>query len=207
VKGHESVARSEWEISRACFEAALRLEETPEALEGLGMAAFWLDDAATVFDARERAYRSYQRRRDRRGAGRVAMMLADDYLSFRDEAAIARGWLRRAGRLLGGLAPIPEQGWLKLWEGYFGVALGEDPAGVRKAAATGAAFGRRIGDVDLEMTGLALEGLALIIQGELTEGMPRLDEATTAVVSPDRMVTGRRQGPPSTAATMVRRVS
>jgi len=183
VRGHESLARSEWEISRACFEAALRLEETPEALEGLGMAAFWLDDVATVFDARERAYRSYQRRRDRRGAGRVAMMLADDYLSFRDEAAIARGWLRRAGRLLGGLAPIPEQGWLKLWEGYFGVALGEDPAGVRKAAAAGAAFGRRIGDVDLEMTGLALEGLALIIQGELTEGMPRLDEATTAVVS------------------------
>jgi DNA-binding CsgD family transcriptional regulator len=161
----------------------LRAEETPEAFEGLGMAAFWLDDDATIFDARERAYRLYQHRGDRRGAGRVAMTLADDYLSFRGEAAVARGWLQRAGRLLSGLAPIPEQGWLKLWEGVFGVALGEDPARVRKAAVAGAAVGRRLGDVDLEMTGLALEGLALITQGELSEGMPRLDEATTAVVS------------------------
>ncbi len=33
------------------------------------------------------------------------------------------------------------------------------------------------------MTALALEGLALVVEGELTEGMPRLDEATTAAVS------------------------
>lgn len=183
AKGRECLARGEWEQARACFEAALKLEETPEALEGLGLAAFWLEDAAAVFDARERAYRLYQRRRDRRGAGRVAMALADDYLSFRGEPAVARGWLQRAGRLLGGLRPIPEQGWLNLWSGYLGLVFGGDPALVRKAAAAGAALGRRLGDVDLEMTGLALEGVALVTQGELAEGMPRLDEATTAVVS------------------------
>jgi LuxR family transcriptional regulator, maltose regulon positive regulatory protein len=183
VKGHECLALGEWEQARACFEEALRRDETPEALEGLGQAAFWLEDAAAVFDARERAFRLYRERGDRRGAGRVALALADDHLSFRNEAMVAKGWLQRAGRLLGGLAPVPEQGWLKLWGGYFDLALGGDPARVRKAAATGAALGRRLGDVDLEMTGLALEGVALITQGELAEGMPRLDEATTAVVS------------------------
>jgi LuxR family maltose regulon positive regulatory protein len=183
VKGQECLARSDWARARACFEDALAREETAEALEGLGQAAFWLEDAAAVFEAREQAYRLYQRRRDRRGAGRVAMALADDHLSFRDEPAVAKGWLQRADRLLGGLPPIPEQGWLLLWRGYLALVLGEEPALVRQAGAEGAAFGARIGDVDLEMTGLALEGLALIIQGELAEGMPRLDEATAAVVS------------------------
>ena len=182
-KGHAALARSAWEEARAAFERALRIEQTPEGLEGLGLAAYWLDDAPTVFHARERAYRLYQQRGDRRGAGRVAMSLADDSLSFRGEAAVARGWLRRAVRLLAGLSPIPEQGWLKLFEGYFGLALLEDPRRVRKAAIAGAAIGRRLSDVGVEMTGLALEGVALIMQGDLAQGMPRLDEATTAVVS------------------------
>jgi LuxR family transcriptional regulator, maltose regulon positive regulatory protein len=183
LRGHEALARADWARARACFEGALGREETAEALEGLGMAAFWLDDAPCVFDARERAYRLYQRGGDRRGAGRVAMTLADDYLTFRGEAAVARGWLQRARRLLGGLPPIPEQGWLELWEGHLGLTFGEDPSRVRASALAGAAVGRRLGDIDLEMTALALEGVALIIQGELSEGMPRLDEATTAVVS------------------------
>jgi DNA-binding CsgD family transcriptional regulator len=183
VKGHDALARSAWEEARAAFERALRARQSPEAFEGLGLAAYWLDDAPAVFHARERAYRLYQQNGDRRGAGRVAMSLADDSLSFRGEAAVARGWLRRAVRLLAGLPPIPEQGWLKLWEGYFGLVLLEDPRRVRKAAIAGAAIGRLLSDVGLEMTGLALEGVALIMQGELAKGMPRLDEATTAVVS------------------------
>ena len=183
VKGREALARCEWELSRALFEEALCVAETAEALEGLGMAAFWLDDATTVFDARERAYRLYRRRGDCRGAGRVAMTLADDYFSFRGEAAVARGWLERARRLLEGLAPIPEHGWLKLLEGHSALAAGDDLGRVRKLAVEGAVTGRAIGNVDLEMTALALEGLALVLQGELADGMPRLDEATAAVVS------------------------
>jgi DNA-binding CsgD family transcriptional regulator len=183
AKGQDALARSDWEAARAAFERAVAAEETPEALEGLGFAAFWLADAATVFPVRERAYRLYQQLGDRRGAGRVALSLADDCLNFRGESAVARGWLRRAGRLLGGLPPIPEQGWAKLWEGYLALVTLEDPVRIRKAARAGSAVGRRLRDVDLEMTGLALEGLALILLGDLAEGMPCLDEATAAVVS------------------------
>jgi len=50
-------------VGSASFADALAREETPEALEGLSWAAWWLDDADAVFDAREQAYRLYRRRR------------------------------------------------------------------------------------------------------------------------------------------------
>jgi hypothetical protein len=59
--------------------AALHHEETAEALEGLSWAAWWLNDVAEIFAARERAYRLYHDRDDRRGAARVAICLAQDH--------------------------------------------------------------------------------------------------------------------------------
>ena len=58
--GQEALARGAWDEAYASFQAALHGEETAGALEGLGMAAWWLDDAAVTFDARERAYRLYR---------------------------------------------------------------------------------------------------------------------------------------------------
>src|SRR5271170_114412 len=57
--GDEALARGAWGEARAAFEDVLRLREIPEALEGLGTAAWWLDLADLVFDSRERAYRLY----------------------------------------------------------------------------------------------------------------------------------------------------
>jgi LuxR family maltose regulon positive regulatory protein len=185
ARGNDALARGEWDLARASFERALQLAETPEALEGLGTAAWWLDDGVAVFDARERAYRLYRCRGDRRGAGRVATALASDYFHFRGETAVARGWYQRADRLLDGLPPGAEHGWLRLWQGDFTLKLGDDPARARTQAAQAVAIGRALGDIDLEMTALALEGLSLVIAGELPEGMPRLDEATTVAVSGD----------------------
>lgn len=59
--GWAELGEGRWEAARASFEQALAREETPEALEGLSWAAWWLDDAAEVFDARERAYREIGR--------------------------------------------------------------------------------------------------------------------------------------------------
>jgi DNA-binding CsgD family transcriptional regulator len=180
--GRDALARAAWEEARRSFERALSIDETPEALEGLGMAAWWLDDAPTVFDARELAYLLYRKRGDRRGAGRVAMTVAQDIFQFRGEVAVAKGWHARARRLLAGLATVPEHGWLRVWEGDLLLKVGGDPQRVRKLAAEAARIGRRLGEVDLEMTALALEGVALVMAGALPEGMLRLDEATTAAV-------------------------
>jgi hypothetical protein len=98
--GREALARGAWEDARAAFEAALAHKETPEAVEGLGTAAWWLDDAPTTFEARERAYRLYAERGDRQGAARLAIVIAEDCLDFRGERAVANGWRERARRLL-----------------------------------------------------------------------------------------------------------
>src|SRR3954464_3867414 len=55
-----AMGRGDWQAARIAFDASLRIEERPDALEGLGHAAWWLDLADDVFDARERAYRLYR---------------------------------------------------------------------------------------------------------------------------------------------------
>jgi hypothetical protein len=117
LAGDAALARSAWADARDAFEAALRIRETPETLEGLGMAAWWLDLADVVFDVRERAYRLYLERDDRAAAARVAVWLAWDCYAFRGENAVANGWLQRARRLLEGQPACSERAWLEIREG------------------------------------------------------------------------------------------
>jgi hypothetical protein len=66
--GHAALARGDWEAAYQAFETVLRVEDRPDALEGLGLAAWWLDLGDLVFDVRERAYR------ERRAGSRLARM-------------------------------------------------------------------------------------------------------------------------------------
>src|SRR5262245_4259579 len=96
----EALSRGAWEEARAAFEQELSREESPEALEGIGLTGWWLDLADSVFESRERAYRLYLERGDKPSAARVAVWLGWDYWAFRGESAVASGWLQRARRLL-----------------------------------------------------------------------------------------------------------
>lgn len=178
--GHEALRSGSWEEARARFERAVATKDSPEALEGLGLAAWWLGDGAAMFDARERAFRLYRERGDARGAARVATSLAVDYNDSRGEFAVAKGWLQRARRLLDGLDDAPERGWVAIWEGLWSLP---DTASARRLGAEAAGLGRSLALMDLEMAGLALEGLALVSEGQVAEGMARLDEASAAAVA------------------------
>lgn len=79
ASGRAALARSDWEEARLRFEAAVAEAETPEALEGLSWAVWWLNDAATVFEIRERAYNLYRTAGDRLGAARMACWIGTDY--------------------------------------------------------------------------------------------------------------------------------
>jgi len=178
--GMQALERGAWEDARGLFQASLAIRETPEALEQLGLAAWWLDDAALTFDTRERAYRLYRDRGDPRGAARVALWLVWDYLAFRDDSAVASGWLDRARRLLAGHEQAAEYGWLLLRDGEVALFRGHDPAAAREQGVRAAALGRATGDRGLEFTGLALEGLARVSAGDVAAGLRCLDEATAA---------------------------
>jgi LuxR family transcriptional regulator, maltose regulon positive regulatory protein len=180
--GWARLADGEWGAASAAFADALAREETPEALEGLSWAAWWVDDAEAVFDARGRAYRLYRRRGERASAARMATWLAADQLDFRGAVAVAGGWLRRAGRLLDRIEPGPEHGWLAFHEGYIAHLSGDTPRAA-ELGAQAAAAGRRFDVPDLEMLGLALQGAALVASAQVADGMRCLDEATATALA------------------------
>jgi LuxR family transcriptional regulator, maltose regulon positive regulatory protein len=178
--GRDALRRGAWEEARAAFAAALADRESAEALEGYGLAAWWLDDATATFEARERAYALYAEQGDALGAARIATLLAWDAQAFRGEAAVAQGWLARARRLLEGHERTAEYGWLVAREGEMALHRGADPETARRLGAEAAALGHELGDVDLEMVGRALEGLAAVGIGDVAEGMRLLDETAAA---------------------------
>src|SRR5262245_29154405 len=114
--GETALRQGAWSEARRQFNAALRSRQTPEALEGLGWAEWWLDRPPASFAARERAYALYRKRGDWRSAARVATALAIDHIDYRGEPAVGRGWIERSRRLLEGLERTPEYGWALLWQ-------------------------------------------------------------------------------------------
>jgi hypothetical protein len=182
ASGRAALTRGDWEEARRIFAAAVTGAETPKALEGLSWAVWWLNDAAAIFEFRERAYNLYRAVGNQPGAARMACWLGTDHADFRGELAVAQGWLARARRLLEGLEPGPEHGWLYIHEAEKHLFAHNDTARARELGAAAAELGRDLGVVDLEMMGLATEGLALMTEGAVAEGVPRMDEAAAAAL-------------------------
>ena len=76
--GWQALAAGRWKDALALFRGA---DHDPEALEGMGLAYWWLDDADATLGSRERAFRLYREARDALGAARVASALAWDSTS------------------------------------------------------------------------------------------------------------------------------
>jgi len=181
--GQTALARGDWEQARQSFDAALSIEQRPEALEGLGLAAWWLDLADVVFDARERAYRIYHDQNNRPAAARVAVWLAWDSSAFRGEHAIATGWLQRARRLLDDQPPAAEHAWLALRSGVSALLHDGSPEHAAALATKAVGIGETIGSSDHTVAGRALHGYAEITAGRVTEGLRTLDEVSASVLA------------------------
>ena len=98
-EGYEALAVGDWERARAAFEAAVAAEDSPEALDGLGRALWWLRDSEGAVVQRERAYSGFRRDGELARAARIALWLSREYaVVWRNDAA-ANGWLARAERL------------------------------------------------------------------------------------------------------------
>ena len=181
--GRAALDAGDWPQAQQAFERLLAIEETPEALEGLGLAAWWLNLSEVVFDSRERAFRAYRSRGDQTSAARVAVWLAWDSDAFRGEEGVAKGWLQRARRLLDGLPDSPEHAFLAARASVFALLDDGDPEAAEALAVEAIRVGQAIGAIDYEMVGRALRGFALITTGRVRDGLGELDEVSAAILA------------------------
>lgn len=177
--GHEALATGDWDGARSAFAAVLERVESPEALDGLGRALWWLREERDAIVFRERAYAGFRRDGELARAARIALWLSREYALVFDNDAAAGGWLARAERLLQDVAPGSEQGWLDLAHSE----RARDTRESARLAARALAVALRAGDADLELRALAQLGFAEVSVGNVDEGLGHLDEAMAAVTS------------------------
>lgn len=186
-RGREAYRRRAWqrafqELSAADEQAALQAED----LWRLAWAGQLSGREAAFRTAIERAHRAHLDAGALALAARCAVW-AGLRLAALGDAAQASGWLGRARRLLrqaGG--EHVEHGYLHLSEAQRNLATGAYGAALEAArAATRSA--ERFADRDLHAFALHVEGVALLRQTRIREGLALLDEAMLAVTADELM--------------------
>ncbi len=61
AEGYEALASGDWQGARHAFAEAAESADTPEALDGLGRALWWLREEREAVVQRERAYAGFRR--------------------------------------------------------------------------------------------------------------------------------------------------
>jgi DNA-binding CsgD family transcriptional regulator/uncharacterized protein HemY len=180
--GQEALERGSYQEALVHFEHALQQEESAQAYEGLSWAAWWLNDADLLFRAREQAFRLFRQKGNDLGAARIATWLSSEYIDFRGEFSIANGWRQRAHRLLKDQPIAAEHGWLAVVEGDTALSYEDDTQTALRCARQALTVARELAMSDIEVMGLALEGIAMVTEGQIGEGMKRLDEASASAL-------------------------
>ena len=181
AEGRRALAGGAWAEACALYVEALEEEETPDAYEGLGIAARYELDAEAAVDAHERGYRLARTSGDTAAAARLAIQLAYDAYAFRGPAE-ASGWVERAAMLVDGEPPSTAAAFVPLLRAHLALLAKHDPEAARTGSERAIALAREVGAVDVEMLALGLNGLALVSLGETEEGMRRIDAAAAAAV-------------------------
>jgi ATP/maltotriose-dependent transcriptional regulator MalT len=171
-EGRRALLGGDWVGARDAFHAALGQAETPEALNGLGDALWWLGATEESINARERAYVAFRRHQDHAEAANIALTLCVHYRANLGNAAASAGWLARAARLINNFRLEDLRGWLLLMQAYQA-----DPVSSEGLAREARNLATTSGDLDLELCALSQVGSALVSQGRVKEGLPYLDEA------------------------------
>ncbi|HEV2753578.1 MAG TPA: hypothetical protein VGV36_07065, partial [Solirubrobacteraceae bacterium] len=170
---------AQWDAAREAFEAVLALDpDSPDALEGYGLAVWFLGDVTAGIAARERAFEGYARAKRCDDAARIAVWVSHQHL-IGGRASAARGWLARAERAVADIGDCPGRGWVAVERARHGESVGECVEHAERAMA----IAREHGDGDLEVFALSLLGRARVDAGEIPRGMGLLEEAMAAATA------------------------
>jgi ATP/maltotriose-dependent transcriptional regulator MalT len=177
--GASALADGRWAEARTAFAAALDEDETPEALDGLGEALWWLGDPLASLTWRERAYVGFRRAGDAVRAARTALAVCVTYgVNFGNGAACA-GWFARARSVFPDGNPGPLRGEFWLMEAYFGADFDAACRVLRRVLDEA----RGTGDVDLELSALSDLGGRLVAAGRHAEGLALIDQALAGALA------------------------
>lgn len=177
-EGRGAFERGDADASRRAFETALAEVEGGELVEGLARALYLAGDYRGSIEAHERSFAAFKEEGDPLSAARAARILAWLHVNVYGDFAVAGGWLARAERLLGQFeGDGSEHGWVVL------IGATREPHGEARERRIRSALerGRSCGDADLEFAALAWLGEALVMTGEVDEGMGLFDESLAAV--------------------------
>ena len=173
--GRHALEAARWDEARGAFEASLDDEETPEALDGLGLALWFLGDVRGAISAREQAVEGYARARRCDDAARIAVWVSHQHL-IAGRTSAARGWLARAERVVENAGTCAGQGWVAVERARHAEKLEERV----EHAARALAIARDTGAADLEVFAVSLLGRAEVSAGRRDQGMRLLEEAMAA---------------------------
>lgn len=180
-RARDAVERRSWSEAYAIFEELEDPDLLPAEWESFADAAWWTGRQEESIAARQKAYTSYADAGDERRAGWMAARLCIEHF-IRDEPAAGMGWLARSRRHAAGLPECVELGFMSVLEATV-LRYGGDLASAGLLAQRATEIGERFGDRDLLALAIHTQGLILIAQGCVTEGVPLLDEAMTSVVA------------------------
>jgi DNA-binding CsgD family transcriptional regulator len=176
-RGRAALAHGDWAAAREAFTAALAVEETADALDGLSHAVHFGGETAGAIRLKERAFAAYRAAGRPAEAADVALWLAFLHGAVHGNRAAANGWMSWAERLLRDVDECIVHGRLALNRAPWT----DDPAARERHARDAIEIARRFGDRDLEFTAQALLGHAYVVTGRVEEGMALIDEAMAAV--------------------------
>ena len=182
-RGLAAYARRAWvEAHEALALADATAPLAPDDLERLATAAYMLGRDDAYVQTLERAHHRRLDEGDALGAARCAFWIGMNLL-LRGERGPAAGWFGRAGRLVEREgSDCVERGFLLLPRVFEHAAAGDRPAAIA-AARDAAAIGERFGEADLFALASHEQGLLLIAEGRVAEGLRLLDEAMVAVTT------------------------
>ena len=182
-RGRKSYALRAWRDAYASLLGAD--QEAPlgaEDLELLATSAYMLGRDDDYVSGLERAYRAHQDGGEGLRAVRCAFWIGMNLIP-RGEIGRATGWLGRARRLVEREGrDCVEQGFLLLPLMFEREAAGDYDSAIATAA-DATAIGERFGDADLFALAAQAQGILLITQGRVVEGLGLLDEAMVAVTA------------------------
>jgi DNA-binding CsgD family transcriptional regulator len=169
---------AEWDAARSAYEAALAVDESAEALDGCGLALWFLGELEQGQALRERAVAGYLHDGDRDRAARVAVWISRQYL-ISGQASVASGWLGRAERAVNEAPGCAGCGWVAVERARRAASVEECAVLARQALE----IAREHDDGDLEVFALSVLGRAEVSAGRLDVGSLKLEEAMAAATA------------------------